>query len=577
MSGSCLRFCRRINVRLCIYVLSILLPFALSPLAASTHKESKCTFVMILVACYWLFEPVPVAVTALLPVVLFPTLGIVSSTEICTNYIKEPFMMFIGGLIVAIAVEDCRLHERIALKVLLMIGTELKWLMFGFMLTTMFLSMWISNTATTAMMVPIIEAVIGKIALKSDNLALDDNKDKISLTESKQVEEPEDDNFLTKTSLEQEKKNDTDISTIKIALLLSVCYAANIGGTGTLTGTGPNLVFKGLMEELHPDSDEINFATWMMYNIPGMVLCVLIGWTYIWLVYIRFSKQSQNIASKSSIKDIISKRYADLGSLRSHEAQVLVLFVILVVLWIFRDPKFITGWAGAMRSDTKIGDSVPAIGIAFLMFLLPSNIRDWSSRPILEWKTAQAKLPWGVIILAGGGFALADAAQKSGLSQLLGEKLSSLAVLSPGAIAAIVCFMTAMMTEIVTNTTSATILLPVFSQMAISIGVNPLFLMLPVTVVCSYAFMLPVATPPNAIAFESGNMKTVDMAKPGLVMNLVCCAVQLFMLNTLGVAMFNLNEFPNWANNSQISMDSDLISKYNNTFTNMTSQSTNIS
>ncbi|KAF8766871.1 Solute carrier family 13 member 5 like protein [Argiope bruennichi] len=532
------------NRKIFVYIVSLILPFALLPLALSTDKESKCTFVMVIVAAYWLLEPVPIAATSLLPIVLFPILGVVSSSEICKNYMKESFMMFVGGLIVAIAVEDCKLHERIALKVLLLIGSEIKWLMMGFMITTMLLSMWISNTATTAMMVPIVDAVIGKITMTTNcnDIELEENN---SLTESKQVCNTED-NGKSNTKKVLEARS----STLKVACLLSVCYAANIGGTGTLTGTGPNLVLKGMLEELHPESTDITFATWMMYNVPGMILCVLIGWFYLWLVYVRCSNIDHNIESKERIHEIISKRYIRLGRLSSHEASVIVLFLILVFLWVFRDPKFIPGWASIFGSDTKIGDSAPAIAVSFLLFYLPSNLRDLNSRPLLEWKTAQAKLPWGVLLLLGGGFALAHGAQESGLSELLGEKLSSLNVLPPGAVVAIICFMTAMITEIASNTTAATILLPVLNQMAISIGVNPLCLMLPVSIVCSYAFMLPVATPPNAIAFENGNMRTIDMAKPGLVMNLVCCGVQLFMVNTLGVAMFDLNTFPSWAKHS---------------------------
>ncbi|XP_035227675.1 solute carrier family 13 member 5-like [Stegodyphus dumicola] len=182
------------------------------------------------------------------------------------------------------------------------------------------------------------------------------------------------------------------------------------------------------------------------------------------------------------------------------------------------------------------------------MFFLPSNPKDLKSRRILEWKTAQRKLPWGAILLVGGGFALADGTERSGLSKLLGTKLCVLAAIPPRALVAVLCFTTAMITEILANTTVATIFIPVFNQMAVSININPLFLLLPITVACSYAFMLPVATPPNIIAFESGNMRITDMAKPGLVMNLLCCAVQVLMVNTLGVAMFDLNRFPSWAN-----------------------------
>ncbi|GFY40082.1 hypothetical protein TNIN_126611 [Trichonephila inaurata madagascariensis] len=480
------------NRKIFVYIVSLILPLALLPLALSPHKESRCTYIMIIVAAYWLLEPVPIAATALLPVVLFPIMGVVSSADICMNYMKESFMMFIGGLIVAIAVEDCRLHERIALKVLLLIGADIKWLMLGFMMTTMVLSMWISNTATTAMMVPIVEAVIGKITMTSHNIEIQ-LEESNSLTESKQVYNTEEDG----KSISSNKSPDVKCSTLKLAFLLSVCYAANIGGTGTLTGTGPNLVLKGMLEELHPESQEITFATWMMYNVPGMVLCVFIAWFYLYLVYIRCSNVNHNVESKEKIRGIISKRYDGLGSISSQEATVLLMFFILVFLWVFRAPKFIAGWADILGSDTCL---------------------------------------------------------ESGLSELLGIKLSSLKVLPAGAIVAIICFMTAMLTEIASNTTTATILLPVLNQMAISIGVNPLFLMLPVSIVCSYAFMLPVATPPNAIAFESGNMNTVDMAKPGIVMNFVCCGVQLFMLNTLGVAMFDLNNFPSWANHSERSV-----------------------
>ncbi|GIY26521.1 hypothetical protein CDAR_66321 [Caerostris darwini] len=533
----------RKNRKIVVYILSILILLVSLPLAISPHKESRCTFVMLIVASYWILEPVPIAVTALLPIVLFPMLGVANSSTICLTYMKESFMMFIGGLIVAIAVEDCKLHERIALKVLLLIGTEIKWLMMGFMMTTMVLSMWISNTATTAMMVPIVEAVVGKITMNanSEEIQLEERS---SMTESKVYNLDEEGKSTEPNKIEDKSR----CSVLKVAFLLSVCYSANIGGTGTLTGTGPNLVFKGMLEELHPESTEITFATWMMYNIPGMVLCVLIGWFYLWLVYIRCSKTNHNLQSKENIHGIISKRYDRLGPISNQERTVIVLFFILVLLWVFRDPKFIRGWSDVIGSDSKMGDSVAAIAVSFLLFYLPSNFRDLNSKPVLEWKTAQAKLPWGVILLLGGGFALAHGAEVSGLSKILGEKLTLLNVLPPGAVVAIICFMTAMLTEIASNTTTATILLPVLDQMALSIGVNPLYMMLPVSVVCSYAFMLPVATPPNAIAFENGNMNTLDMAYPGIVMNLICCAVQLFMLNTLGVVMFDIYDMPSWAN-----------------------------
>ncbi|KAG8194779.1 hypothetical protein JTE90_017221 [Oedothorax gibbosus] len=517
--------------RLFSAVASVALGLALLPLALSPHKEWRCAFVIVWVAGMWLLEPVPVAATALLPVVLFPVLGIASSAETTVQYMKETYMMFLGGLMVAIAVEECKLHERIALRVLLFVGTDIKWLMLGFMLTTMVLSMWVSNTATTAMMVPIVHAVMGRITAAED-IPMHEGS---SLTESKHVFDTEEEN---KSVGSRQSCDAGGVSSLRVALLLSICYSANIGGTGTLTGTGPNIILKGMLEELHPGSTEVTFATWLLYNVPGMVLCVFMGWIYLWMVYVKCSNVDHNLASKEDIHRIISQRYKKLGSPKCNELTVIGIFLMLVLLWIFREPKFVSGWAELL--GVNVGDSVPAIGASFLLFMIPAG-----GAPILKWQTVQQKLPWGVILLTGGGFALAHGAQVSGLSSLVGERLASLSVLPPTAIITVLCLMTAAITEVVSNSTAATILLPVLSQMALSIGVNPLSLMLPVTVSCSYAFMLPVATPPNAIAFESGGMTTAQMAKPGIVMNVVCCAVQIFMVHTLGVAIFDLGTFPN--------------------------------
>ncbi|GIY51513.1 hypothetical protein CDAR_430961 [Caerostris darwini] len=335
-----------------------------------------------------------------------------------------------------------------------------------------------------------------------------------SLTESKQVNNIEKEEKRTNSN---KKQDDPKTEEVRLVLLLSVCYAANIGGLGTLIGTGPNLVFKGMLAELHPASTEVTFTTWMMYNTPGMVLCVLIAWFYLWMLYVRGQKIRVNNESKEKIFAIISERYDTLGSITPHETSVLVLFSILVCLLVFRDPKFMPGWEALIGLPKKIGDSAPAMAVAFLLFFLPSNLRDLNSPPILKWKSVQAKLPWGIIILFGGGFGLAHGAKESGFSDLLSVKLSSLSILPPGVLVAIICFTISILTEIISNTTLATIMLPVLNQMALSIGVNPLLLMLTCTISCSFSFMLPVATPPNAIIYENSNMKTMDMvfaAKP---------------------------------------------------------------
>ncbi|GBN37097.1 Solute carrier family 13 member 5 [Araneus ventricosus] len=308
-----------------------------------------------------------------------------------------------------------------------------------------------------------------------------------------------------------------DISTaIRVTLLLGVCYAANIGGTGTLIGTPANLVSVAMIQKLYPGSDEITFATWMMYNLPGVFLCVIFGWIYLWLVNIYLRKVNHNNESKDQLYGIISTRYERLGSL------------------------------------SKVGDSAVAIAIVFLMFFLPSDFRDLNSPPILEWKAVQAKFPWAVIFLVGGASSLAHGAQVSGLSNSIGSMLSSVRALPPGLVVAITCFSTALATECFTNITVTMIFLPIVNQMALSIGMNPLYLMLPTTVVSSYGFMLPVASICNAIVYEEGNLKMMDMLKPGIAMNIICCCVQLVTLHTLGVALFDLNKFPSWADDRNI-------------------------
>ncbi|CAL1290950.1 unnamed protein product [Larinioides sclopetarius] len=414
-------------------------------------------------AVYWCLEPVHLAVTALLPVVLMPLLGILTAEEVCSNYMKEVLMMFLGGLAVAVAVEHCNLHERLALKVLLLLGTDTKWLMLGFMLTTMFLSMWISNTATTAMMVPIVEAVMLELKSSAERTTSDSGS------------------LLNLDALHK-------------TLLLSIAYSANCGGTGTVTGTSPNMILKGFLEEHYPESSELTFATWMAYNIPGMFICVCIGWLVLQVIYVPcWHKQDEE--SKRKIRSVISARYDELGSITFHEAAVFFFFVVLVFLWIFREPKFMSGWADLFSSDTRKGDAVPVMAILFLLFLCPAEpwrIRE--SPALLKWSAVQSKLPWGLVLLMGGGFAVAQGTQKSGLTTWLGAQMTQLSFLSPPVLQFLLCAITAGLTEIISNSTVATILLPVVNQMAITFHIHPLYLMLPVA--SSYAFMLPVAPTP---------------------------------------------------------------------------------
>ncbi|XP_023231014.1 solute carrier family 13 member 5-like [Centruroides sculpturatus] len=537
-------------------ILGFVLLFIIIPVAlVSPDKKLRAGCVCILMAIFWMLEILPLPVTSLMPVVLLPIFGVVNTDELSRLYMKETIMMFIGGLTLAVAIEHCNLHKRVALKVLLVMNRGVHWLMLGFMLITMFLSMWISNTATTAMMVPIIEAIIEELKKKVNKYNAINLED-ISVQNDKEVKTI---CTVSNSNIERingDNENDKTFKRMRIALMLSICYAANCGGTGSLTGTGPNLVMKGMLEEKFPQSREITFATWMMYNVPGMLICVFLAWIYLTFVIMKYRGKDSD---DQTITEAIRKKYLELGRITFHECAVLILFIILVILWLFRDPKFIPGWVELFDPTVEVDDATPAIAIAILLFLIPAKPKQLGrSPPLLDWKTAQLKLPWGIILLIGGGFAMAKGAETSHLDEWIGHQLTYFEYLPTEAIIALMCFITLFLTEITSNTAVATIVLPVMIQLAVFLKINPLFLMLPVTVSTSYAFLLPVATPPNAIVFDASKMKVTDMMKAGIAMNIICLVVQFTMINTLGKVMFNLDTFPAWAaaavNNTELQM-----------------------
>ncbi|XP_022237543.1 solute carrier family 13 member 5-like isoform X2 [Limulus polyphemus] len=518
----------------------------LIPLLVHT-KEAKCAYMMIVMALFWMTEPVPLAVTSLVPIVFSPLMGVASTKIVCEAYANKTLMMFVGGLMVATAVEHCNLHQRIALRVLLWVGTSLRWLMLGFMLTTMFLSMWISNTAATAMMVPIVEAVLEEISDEQET-----RKENISL---KKINPPDGSNMELNNGMVQEtnsinNQQPTHHSTVRKVLLLSVAFSANCGGTGTLTGTGPNLVLKALYDTYFPQSKDITYGSWIVYNVPGMLLYVLVAWWFLFFYFTgTYCKSKENGKKREAVREVILRKYNSLDQISFHETAVLILFILLILLWLMRDPEFLPGWGPALSSDVHIDDATPAIFIALLLFIIPakpSQLR--SSPPLLDWKTAQNKLPWGVLFILGGGFSLAKVSEISGLSRWMSNQLSYLDSMPPVAIVIVLCILTATLTEVVSNVVSATILLPVIKQLSLALKVHPLYLMLPVTISCSFAFMLPVATAPNTMVFEIARMKTLDMVKPGFFLNILCICIQTMMIHTLGDALFHFNTIPYWMN-----------------------------
>ncbi|XP_043355108.1 solute carrier family 13 member 2 isoform X1 [Dermochelys coriacea] len=580
------------------YLIALLLPFLILPLPLLVPtKEARCGYVIILMALFWCMEILPLGVTALFPVVLFPLMNIMDSTKVCMEYLKDTNMLFIGGLMVAIAVEHWNLHKRIALGVLLIIGVRPALLIMGFMSVTAFLSMWISNTATTAMMIPIAQAVLEQLhkseqeTSPAEHVAESINKafelqEAPDKSDSSQETQKQDNGHVLTVEEEEKLKDVKQLKeekhrTFCKGMSLSVCYAASIGGIATLTGTTPNLVMKGQIDELFPaNNNVVNFASWFMFAFPTMVLLLALSWIWLQIMFLGFDfRKNFGCGANASMKAkqkmayrVIKDEHKKLGSMRFSEIAVTVLFLLLVVLWFTRDPGFMPGWATNVfnkNGKSYVTDATVVIFISLLMFLIPSEIPTYlccnraqqvqqqdSTRQIpvlpalLDWKTVNQKMPWNIVILLGGGFALAKGSEESGLSVWLGSKLTPLQNISSPAIALLLCLLVATFTECTSNVATTTLFLPILASMAQAICLNPLYVMLPCTLSASLAFMLPVATPPNAIAFSYGQLKVIDMAKAGSVLNIMGVLTIMLAINTWGYAMFDLNHFPVWANST---------------------------
>ncbi|XP_055052612.2 Na(+)/citrate cotransporter [Misgurnus anguillicaudatus] len=559
----------------------ILLPL---PVVINT-KEANCAYVIILMAVYWCTEALPLAVTALLPAVLFPMFGIMQSKVVCMQYLKDTNLLFVGGLLVAVAVEHWNLHKRIALRVLLIVGVHPALLMLGFMGVTAFLSMWISNTATTAMMVPIVQAVLEQLNKQETELTqmtCSEQRSQAPEAEHKQPAKLEDREVVVRMldiSPEAAKQQESvDKTLMSKGMTLCVCYAASIGGTATLTGTGPNLVLKGQMNQLFPENgDVINFASWFGFAFPNMIIMLIIAWFWLQFVFMGFNfRKTWGCGAGRSEKEIgaynvIREQHLHMGPMSFGELSVLALFILLVVLWFTRDPGFVAGWATYIFNiDAEyVTDATVAVFIAVLLFVLPSKpprlffrsstgsetdaqLSTVPSSALLTWNVAQKKLPWNIVLLLGGGFALAKGSEESGLSRWIGNQLTPLHAIPPWAIVIILCLLIAVFTECTSNVATATLFLPVLASMSQSVGMNPLYVMVPCTLSASFAFMLPVATPPNAIVFSYGYLKVSDMAKTGIIMNVIGIVCITLAINTWGKAMFSLDTFPAWANQTEV-------------------------
>ncbi|XP_077534217.1 Na(+)/citrate cotransporter-like [Haemaphysalis longicornis] len=529
-----------------LYIVGV--PLLLLPVAAYVQgKAGWCAYILLWMAFYWSAEAIPLAATALMPVFLFPFFGILDSQKVVGFYLNEIGMVMLCSLIMAGAVETSNLHKRIALKSLLAIGTSNLRLLLGFMLVTMALSVWIPNTASTSIMAPIVIAVVDLV--QTTSCAFEEDEE----SRAECLKRDKDDAPVQRRRLsgsQVSRKN-----ALLTTMLLSVAYAANIGSTGSPIGTGPNLVLKDLIDDMFPKSTEVSFASWMLYNIPTMILCVLVAWAYLLLSSIRTFKSSNRGTTEQKIREEIARRYGELGPISFPEVCVMFLMAVMILLWVTMESLLLPGWVDSLPFGSAIKASAPAMLVTLLLFAIPRNPRrPWKSEPIITWREASDRAQWGVMILIGGGMAAGEACMQSGLSALLVERLKGLEVLPEVLTVLLLCFAASMLTEVTSNAAVSSILLPVVCRTAIARGVHPLYFAIPVTIGCSFSFMLPAATPPNAIVYDLGKLRIPDMAKPGLMMNMLCSLVETAMIHALGVYVFGLQSFPDWAR------DKDLVS-----------------
>ena len=469
-------------------------------------KVTYCFAIALLMAVWWITEAVPMAVTALIPVALFPLFGVVDGKTVSSMYFNHLIFLFIGGFLMAFAMERWNLHRRIALRILILFGVSPGRILLGFMLATSFLSMWMSNTATAMMMVPIALSIIMKL---------------------------------------EEALGEEKTGKYNVGLLLGIAYSASIGGIATLVGSPPNLSFARIVSIIFPKMKEISFADWFIYAMPVTILLFLAAWLLLYFMY-RPKESWENI----HINDF-RKEYKALGKAKLEEKIVLILFIILAVLWIFRSgfniQSFeIPGWAKLFKNPSYINDGTVAVFISILLFMIPSATK--KGERIMNWETAR-KIPWNIVLLFGGGFALAQGFVDSGLSAWFGQQLADLANVEPLVLTLANVTMMSFLTELTSNVATTEMILPILAGLATTIKINPLLLMIPATLASSLAFMLPVATPPNAIIFGTNRIRVKDMVRTGFLLNLLAIIIATLLMYFWGTIVFDIDVavFPDWA------------------------------
>ncbi|GAA6227760.1 solute carrier family 13 member 4 isoform X1 [Lates japonicus] len=614
-------------------IVVVFIPLSLLPLPLiHPTSEACCAYVLMVTAVYWVSEAVPLGAAALVPAFLYPLFGVLKSSEVAAEYCKDTTLLLMGVICLAASIEKWNLHKRIALRMVMIAGAKPGMLVLGFMCCTVFLSMWLSNTSTTAMVMPIAEAVLQQLICTG----LADNHD-----DSETAEAPEDDSAvsdkednLDKNQLELLYRNDSsdctkqELSTLsevqtgevnglglrpvchqgfirhtnghlpQVAieipnvkrvkarrdsqyptkrdhmickcLSLSITYAATIGGLITITGTSTNLIFAEQFNTRYPDAKVINFGTWFIFSFPIAIIMLVLTWLWLHFLFLGCNfRETCSLSKKRKTKrEMLSEKriheeYAKLGPISYPEVVTGVFFILMTLLWFTREPGFVPGWTSLFEKKGYRTDATVSVLLGFLLFLIPAR-RPFSSSsssyrntvddsesdplaPMITWKDFQRLMPWEIVILVGGGYALAAGCKVSGLSVWIGRQLEPMSGLPPWAVTLLACLLVSAVTEFASNPATLTVFLPILSALSETLHINPLHTLIPSTMCVSFGVMLPVGNPPNAIVFSYGHVQISDMVKAGFGVNLIGVAVVMLAITTWGVPLFNLTEFPAWA------------------------------
>ncbi len=463
----------------------------LVPTGSLTGDAKRTAATVLWMAVWWVTEAAPLAMTSLIPLVVFPLLAVRGVRDVAPNYSDHLVFLFLGGFILALAVERSGLHRRIALAVLDTIGSSPRRLVWGFLLCTAMLSMWLSNTATAMMLLPIAAGVVDRVGYQR----------------------------------------------LPTRIFLAVAYGASVGGIGTLVGTPPNLVLAGMAPTLVPELGPLTFGRWMLFGIPlVLVLLPVLG-----LLLTRGLPRGRIGDSEDSG---IAGQRLELGPMGPGERRVAMLFALTALAWVTRSSLdfgdfTLPGWSSWFADPRLVSDAVPAVAAALVATLLPSG--EGPGRRLLDWDEIRHGIPWGILLLFGGGFAIADTVHASGLDGWLATSLGGLSGLPLVLVVLAICLITTAATELTSNTATATLLMPIMAALALVLDAPPYLLMVAAVVSASCAFMLPVATPPNAIVIGSGRVAAGDLFRHGILLNLAAALIVTALVLTLGRVVLPVN------------------------------------